>query len=740
MRINNLFEKLERTGEEKSAVIGWGRGMGHRGHMFLASSVITHANELSADPYFVVSRTVGKDDPITPEEKLEIYKKVFPEKGHIFQTATDEMPDLTRVLSKLENLGYENVTVVVGEDQKKALSYVMNYNGKPDKKGNILYNFKELNVISRQETNDTSKDEEGPRATPMRDILTNPQSSEEEKFKLWRSSMSPELSDQEVKDLMQKASQRMADFTGKKEKVTESVSPSEFTNSILGEIRSIIKEMKRDPYLSRLVEQNIKEGTPVNVDALLSRSDHSGSGSPWWARAGDLNYMGNTKGDRPLQYKVYFPNMFSKHSLDMFDGNKEKLIKAASELRMEQDDNGDWFYPVYRKTDAVKHEITRAKYLFGDKIIKKVEDEGIEEGDTLDTGPDGKLTAKGEEQMRRYRQQKREQERQQIIAKHTKTVKGDTYGVAPSRISQSRNEVDWAAANKELRKKGLDEQGVAEGKPKGYDSEGNPLGGGWDEYDNDHKKSWTVIVNGKAWKTFDDERQAYKAADAIQQKYGKKTRVISDSVLEASKLSTREKLHKRHQEIRKNSGLPDPDYYKELKTTYDLPDEKRHTKAAELKKKYNVKEADWDQQSDEMIPPEYEMDPDELRSLRNSSVIDDETIEKMIKLAANGVNDTKIADMFNIDKETVAGILDDYIEEIEAAIDHNDNVRESKQPEAPKPRNFVAKNAKTAGAGKHKDAKKAAKDVRGQKHKDKMPLDESKWGPAMKAYTKKNMP
>ena len=75
--------------------------------------------------------------------------------------------------------------------------------------------------------------------------------------------------------------------------------------------------------------------------------------------------------------------------------------------------------------------------------------------DTLSTGPDGKLTAKGEEQMRRYRQQKREQEKQKIIAKHTNTVKGQPYGVAPSRISQSRNEVDWKAANKELRKKGL---------------------------------------------------------------------------------------------------------------------------------------------------------------------------------------------------------------------------------------------------------------------------------------------
>lgn len=48
-----------------------------------------------------------------------------------------------------------------------------------------------------------------------------------------------------------------------------------------------------------------------------------------------------------------------------------------------------------------------------------------------------------------------------------------------------------------------------------------------------------------------------------------------------------------------------------------------------------------------------------------------------------------------------------------------DDMKESKQPEAPKPRNFVAKNAKTAGAGKHKDAKKATKEVRGQKHKNK---------------------
>ena len=221
MLLRNLFEDLTRTGQDKSAVVGWGRGMGHKGHMFLASSVITQAKETSADPYFVVSRTVGKDDPITPEEKLAIYKKVFPQSGHIFQTATEEMPDLTRVLSKLQNMGYTDVTVVVGADQVNALGYVKNYNGKPDKAGNIPFSFNTLNVISRQETNDPSRDQEGPRATPMRAVLMDPAKSEEEKFAVWRDAMNPELSDEEVMDLMHKAEQRMKAMVKPKKKAAK---------------------------------------------------------------------------------------------------------------------------------------------------------------------------------------------------------------------------------------------------------------------------------------------------------------------------------------------------------------------------------------------------------------------------------------------------------------------------------------------------------------------------------------
>jgi RNA polymerase sigma factor (sigma-70 family) len=221
MFLRNIFEALARTGEGKAAVVGWGRGMGHKGHMMLASSVITHANQLSADPYFVVSRTVGKDDPITPEEKLAIYKKVFPEQGHIFQTATDEIPDLTRVLSDLNRQGYNSATIVLGADQVKAFQYLKNYNGKPDKAGNVPYTFDTLDVISRQETSDPSAGEEGPRATPMRAVLMDPTKSEEEKFAVWRDAMNPQVSDDEVRDLMTKAKERMTALVKPKKGVAE---------------------------------------------------------------------------------------------------------------------------------------------------------------------------------------------------------------------------------------------------------------------------------------------------------------------------------------------------------------------------------------------------------------------------------------------------------------------------------------------------------------------------------------
>jgi hypothetical protein len=622
MKINNLFEDLTRTGESKSAVVGWGRGMGHKGHMFLASSVVTHADELSADPYFVVSKTVGKDDPITPEEKLEIYKKVFPEKGHIFQTASDEMPDLTRVLSKLNSLGYDNVTVVVGADQKKALSYVQNYNGTPDKKGNIPYSFKELNVISRQETNDPNAGEEGPRATPMRDILKNPNASEEEKFKLWRSSMSPELSDQEVKDLMSKASDRMGEFTGKKDKVAESVTPDQFKKTMLSEVKRLVEEIKKDPYISKMLKEDNQDEDYYYVVRRQTEQDiELEMPSKMWTGL-------KPKHATYEEAKAAYEELKNKHPREKFtvtrhprtshiggkpnrefpegvaegSDNIEQIKAKIRELEAEQEENkyGSFAY------DSVDAEL---QFLYGklDKIKKQGVAEGSDDIEDTRQWRDAIALAKSQKAIRQARYGKD----QKFYA--------DGTPVTPEEVARR-------AAERKAKKKGVAEgSGGARYKIK---SIGKDKNGDYYISPNTGKK---VYKNAKVG---DHETPRGEVKPNVAE--GK----IKIKIKHPPE-TAQEKLYKKHQELRKKSGLPDPEEYKK--------------KAAEKQKEI-------------------------------------------------------------------------------------DDMKEAKTAEPPKPRNFVAKNAKTAGAGKHKDAKKAEKQGKVKHKAQSIPLDESKWGPAMKAYAKRNIP
>lgn len=208
---------IQRTGNKRLAVVGWGRGMGHKGHMYLASSVITQAQKMNADAYFFVSKTVGKDDPIFPEEKVKIYQKVFPQQAPIFQP----QGNLNQALTDLAQDGYQGVVLVVGADQKDAFKYLE----RPNKEGVPVFQsmgLKKLRVISRQETGDTSAGLEGPRATPMREVLLHPDATEEQKFKVWRDAMPDALGDEEVMDLMKKAEARLMGASTKKTKVAES--------------------------------------------------------------------------------------------------------------------------------------------------------------------------------------------------------------------------------------------------------------------------------------------------------------------------------------------------------------------------------------------------------------------------------------------------------------------------------------------------------------------------------------
>jgi hypothetical protein len=200
-----------------SAVVGWGRGMGHTGHDALVQAVIHQAESTGATPYFIVSRSFGKDDPIPPETKLATYQKKFPKYAKMFSLPPEGTNTLNAVLGELLTKGYTDATLVVGETEKDAFNYLT----KPDSSGNPAYKsfgWNNITVMSRQDTKAPGSDKdspdyhEGPRATPMRQVLMDPDKTEQEQFAVWRQAMSPSLDDKEVLDMMNTAKQNLVKF------------------------------------------------------------------------------------------------------------------------------------------------------------------------------------------------------------------------------------------------------------------------------------------------------------------------------------------------------------------------------------------------------------------------------------------------------------------------------------------------------------------------------------------------
>jgi hypothetical protein len=214
----------EAVNTNKKAVLGWGRGMGHTGHDALVTAVIHQAENTGAQPFFIVSRSFGKDDPIPPDMKLDMYKKKFPKYANIFSLPTADKPTLNDVLADLGSKGYKDVQLVVGADQKEAFGYLL----QPAKSTGVepykSFGLNNLNILSRQDTkapgsDPQSKDyHEGPRATPMREILLDPTKSEQEQFTLWRNAMSPSISDEEVLNMMRLAKDNLKNFASEKPK------------------------------------------------------------------------------------------------------------------------------------------------------------------------------------------------------------------------------------------------------------------------------------------------------------------------------------------------------------------------------------------------------------------------------------------------------------------------------------------------------------------------------------------
>ena len=95
---------------------------------------------------------------------------------------------------------------MVGADQRASFQFL----AKPTKStGELPVPFDSIRVISRQESGSKTAKLAGPRATPMREILSDPDATYEQKYKVWRRDMPQQLSDESVKRIMKLAAKRM---------------------------------------------------------------------------------------------------------------------------------------------------------------------------------------------------------------------------------------------------------------------------------------------------------------------------------------------------------------------------------------------------------------------------------------------------------------------------------------------------------------------------------------------------
>lgn len=159
MRIRELLED-----DSKTAVVTFGRmnppTTGHK-------KLIEKITSLPGDPFVFLSHTQNsKDNPLDFNTKLVFAEQFFPG----VTIGDSSVRTIVEMMQKLENLGYKNVVCVAGSDRVDQFNSVLSaYNGKPDKKGNILYNFESINVVSAGLRDPDAQGTKGMSASKMRE-------------------------------------------------------------------------------------------------------------------------------------------------------------------------------------------------------------------------------------------------------------------------------------------------------------------------------------------------------------------------------------------------------------------------------------------------------------------------------------------------------------------------------------------------------------------------------------------
>ena len=128
------------------------------GHLKLADKVKSVAG---SNPYRIyLSQTTGPKDPLPFPKKVAYAKKSFGSKHAKSIMADKSVKTFIQAATKLNEEGYTQLIMVAGSDRIQEFQRLLDtYNGKPDKKGNIVFDFPDgVKVVSSGERDPDSAD------------------------------------------------------------------------------------------------------------------------------------------------------------------------------------------------------------------------------------------------------------------------------------------------------------------------------------------------------------------------------------------------------------------------------------------------------------------------------------------------------------------------------------------------------------------------------------------------------
>jgi phosphopantetheine adenylyltransferase len=172
-----LRELLLKEDDRSTAVFAFGRfNPPTIGHQKLIDTVTSTAEKANAKPYLFLShKQNNKTDPLTFAEKQAYIQQYYPK----LQVGDANSNTIIKALQKIQSEGRTRIIMIAGSDRVEEFEKLLNqYNGKPDKQGNLLYQFDDIRVMNAGQRDPDAEGVSGASASKARELAAKGQEHE----------------------------------------------------------------------------------------------------------------------------------------------------------------------------------------------------------------------------------------------------------------------------------------------------------------------------------------------------------------------------------------------------------------------------------------------------------------------------------------------------------------------------------------------------------------------------------